>query len=1089
MINWIPQWVIPLLVLLSLQGRTVAEETIRVGVYQNRPKVFINEQGQASGFFPALTEQIAEDTNLTFDYIPCTWEQCLAELEAENLDLMVDVAYSPERDQRFDFNQEVVFNARSFLYTTDRLRINELAELDQKRVGVVDGSIQEDIMRDRAQKLGIDPIWVELSTFDTLFTQLKTGQVDAAVANEFVGKRLSQHYSAIQRSNILINTSPIYFATAKGKNATLLALIDQHLIKLKDTPNSVYHQALHHWLLGYPASPFLAAWVQEAVIGIFVLGTLIIMIIIILSNERLKQELRKRHFVESNLRQSDAQFKALIQNVPAALFRYILYPDGSIHIPYMSPVCEELWEIKVSDVEENAQILWDMVHPDDVEPLQESVMLSAATLQHWVYEWRITTPSGKAKWLQGRGNPKETADQTIVWDTVIVEITEQKQVEQALQASEEKLQEMTNAVPGAVHQYLLDRDGKEQFLFMSEGIKMLYGLTPQQVLDNPRLMWEVLDPETQSRLKSLIDYSATHLSPWDCEFEVTLANGQKKWIKGNSLPTATENGIVWNGVLVEITQQKWQEKLLATQQEILEDLAEGNDLETIFTELIRLIEQQTQGLMGSILLLEGSQLRHCGRSQLPAAYLQAIDGLKIGENVGSCGRCATFGKPVIDADIEISPGWANYRELGRFYGFRACWSMPIFSFHGDVLGTFALYSQVPRHPNPCELELIEIGTKLATLAIERKQQESVLQAKAEQEQLLTHVATRIRQSLDLQEVLDQTVQEIRDYLQADRVLIYCIKGEAAKVIAESVKEGCISILNKEIDDPCLQSRDLIARFQEGYIQQIADIEQADLEPCHREMLRGYQVKANLVLGILEEDGVWGFLIAQHCQESREWHSSEIAFLQRLSEQVTIAIQQSELYQQVNIELHEKEKLASQLHFQAMHDALTQLPNRSLLMDRLQHTFQIYRRRSTEDQIHFSLLFLDLNDFKQVNDTLGHDAGDELLVTVANRLQRCLREMDTVARLGGDEFVVIIEEITGESDAIEVANRIHAAFAKPTYLNGELVKISTSIGIVLDHPDYNYPEEMLRDADIAMYEAKQNQLKYFVFRSQSCSISD
>ncbi|MFP3435030.1 GAF domain-containing protein, partial [Paraburkholderia sp. SIMBA_061] len=89
-----------------------------------------------------------------------------------------------------------------------------------------------------------------------------------------------------------------------------------------------------------------------------------------------------------------------------------------------------------------------------------------------------------------------------------------------------------------------------------------------------------------------------------------------------------------------------------------------------------------------------------------------------------------------------------------------------------------------------------------------------------QEQLLTQVATRIRQSLDLQFVLDQTVQEIRDYLEADRVLIYRISGVSAKVIAESVRENCISLLNREINDPCLQSPYYLSRFQAGYIQKI-----------------------------------------------------------------------------------------------------------------------------------------------------------------------------------------------------------------------------------------------------------------------------
>jgi len=1061
---------------------TLAEAVIQVGVYQNRPKVFIDEAGNPAGFFPALLSEIAGPENLTLQYVPCSWKSCLSALETGSLDLMVDVAYSPQREQRFDFNTEVVFMARSFLYTAAGVDVKDWADLNQKRVAVLNGSIQEQWLRDRAQALDFTPIWIEVSNFKDLFEQLNRGTVEVGVANEFLGERLAPTYPDVQRSDILLETSAIHFATPKGKNQRLLTLLDRQLVQLKDTPNSAYHEALQRWLLQGERSQLNSPWVAQLMTSLLIMSTISIIGIILFTNRRLKQELRKRQQVETDLKDREMQFKALVQNVPGALFRYVQYADGSDKILHMSSVCEQLWEVKASEVEASAKILWEMVHPDDLEAMQASMKLSAATLQPWFFEWRIITPSGKTKWLQGRGNPTGENQATIAWDTVIIEVTEQKLMEQALEESEQKLQEITNAVPGAVYQYQLDGNGNERFLFMSAGLQQLLGLSPEAVMINPGLMWERMDQQTRSRLKLFLEYSAATLSPWQCEFEVTLPEGEKKWIKGESVPKQIADGIIWNGILVDISQQKWQERLLGTQQEILEDLAEGNELDSICTELVHLIEQQTQGLMGSILLLEGKQLWHCGQSQLPTPYLAAIDGLEIGEGVGSCGHAAACGEPVIVTNIQTDPLWENYRELAQTHNLQSCWSMPIFSSSREVLGTFALYSQTPRHPTADERQLIEIATKVAALAIERKQQESKLQEKAEQEQLLTQVATRIRQSLDLKTVLDQTVQEIRAYLETDRVLIYRITGKSTKVIAESVGEQWYSLLNQEFNDLYLRSEYDLSQFDQGYIQNIPNVNAADLDPAHQKLLQQQQVQAHVVLGILQEEGVWGFLIAQHCRDQRQWQASEIRFLQRLCEQVAIAIQQSELYEKVNVELLEKGQLASQLHFQAMHDALTQLPNRSLLMDRLQHTFQVYRRRDRDQYAHFALLFLDLNRFKLINDTLGHEAGDELLVTVAERLEGCLRAMDTVARLGGDEFVVIIEQITGEKAAVEIANRIHRAFTPPAYLNGQAVQISTSIGIVLHHSDYNYPEEMLRDADIAMYEAKRNHLKYVVFHS-------
>lgn len=127
-----------------------------------------------------------------------------------------------------------------------------------------------------------------------------------------------------------------------------------------------------------------------------------------------------------------------------------------------------------------------------------------------------------------------------------------------------------------------------------------------------------------------------------------------------------------------------------------------------------------------------------------------------------------------------------------------------------------------------------------------------------------------------------------------------------------------------------------------------------------------------------------------------------------------------------------------------------------------------------------MLFLDLNRFKTVNDTFGHTVGDELLVIVSQRLNNCLREEDLLVRFGGDEFVIILDHVSDEHQAIQVANRIHETLTTPVLLQGVEVTIGTSIGIVLDDSNYTDPTPILRDADIAMYEAKNNDFPYVVF---------
>lgn len=163
------------------------------------------------------------------------------------------------------------------------------------------------------------------------------------------------------------------------------------------------------------------------------------------------------------------------------------------------------------------------------------------------------------------------------------------------------------------------------------------------------------------------------------------------------------------------------------------------------------------------------------------------------------------------------------------------------------------------------------------------------------------------------------------------------------------------------------------------------------------------------------------------------------------------------------------KLAEdQLAHRAFYDSLTELPNRALFLDRLRHAL---RRAARRKDYSFAVLFLDIDRFKVINDSLGHMAGDRLLVMIARRLELSLRPGDSVARLGGDEFTVLLEGIQDAGDAIKIADRIHAELLAPFNISGHELFVSSSIGIATSSTGYQRPEDVLRDADTAMYRAK------------------
>ncbi|MGP1383180.1 MAG: EAL domain-containing protein [Thainema sp.] len=180
----------------------------------------------------------------------------------------------------------------------------------------------------------------------------------------------------------------------------------------------------------------------------------------------------------------------------------------------------------------------------------------------------------------------------------------------------------------------------------------------------------------------------------------------------------------------------------------------------------------------------------------------------------------------------------------------------------------------------------------------------------------------------------------------------------------------------------------------------------------------------------------------------------------------------------NLDITERKQVEAQLIHNALHDALTDLPNRSLLINRLE--LAIHRTQRLPDY-QFAVLFLDLDQFKVINDSLGHLAGDQLLITVASKLQHILRTTDLAARLGGDEFVILLEEIEGIQTAVQVAERIFAEFETAHLIDGRNIFTTTSIGIVLGSAAYSDASDLLRDADIALYRAKaQGRAKYEIF---------
>jgi len=394
---------------------------------------------------------------------------------------------------------------------------------------------------------------------------------------------------------------------------------------------------------------------------------------------------------------------------------------------------------------------WQKVHhPDEVGCVVERIKIAFATGEPWEDTFPLRSKSGEYRWFLSRALPIFDAEGKVVrWFGTNTDITEQRQLEQALRESRDQLERTvtdrtaelarTNKI---LHSILSDMgdavivaDKDENFLVFNPAAERMFGTGATETKSH----------DWSQRYSLYLPDKVTPFPPHELPLARSIRGEEVNnvemfvrhekapsglWTRVNGRPLRNPNGELLGGVIVcsDITQIKEEELFRAGQSHVLEMIASDAPLADVLTSLVLLMEGQAEGLRCSILLLnrDGKHVRHGAAPNLPEAYVKAVNGAPIGPRNGSCGTAMYTRKPVVVTDVMTDPLWADYRELARICGLRACWSTPILAPQGDVLGSFAMYRQETRGPRPEEMRLTQIATHIAGIAIERQRVQGTL---------------------------------------------------------------------------------------------------------------------------------------------------------------------------------------------------------------------------------------------------------------------------------------------------------------------------------------------------------------------------
>ncbi|MDX6540971.1 MAG: hypothetical protein QOI71_2581, partial [Gaiellales bacterium] len=712
-------------------------------------------------------------------------------------------------------------------------------------------------------------------------------------------------------------------------------------------------------------------------------------------------------------------FRALIERLP--LIAYIDGADPTSPNMWVSRQSTQLLGYTPEEWISRPDFFITILHPDDRERVIAGTAHTIATGEPLEMEYRLVRHDGDVIWVRDEGVlVRDAAGAPLCLQGYILDITERKQREAALVASDAIVESSFDAI--------VSRTTDGIVTGWNRAAERLFGYSADEMIGRSV---DILLPDQSDILEHVDARLARGQVVEPIEVVCLRKDGTRIDVESTISPIIGTSGDIdgSSSITRDITERKHAHALAAGQAELLGFVAGGAALPRVLDHLARFVEEHGDDVLASILLLDrdGVHLRHGAAPSLPDAYCTAIDGIRIGPGVGSCGTAAYRGEPVCVSDIATDPLWADFHEPASGAGLRACWSTPIFATDGALLATFALYYRTPREPGVLDRRLVEVATHVAGIAIERARSEEAAEESEERYRDLFENANEPIASVTMAERITEVNRAF------ERVLGYSREELIGTELSAYLTPASLQT-SQEATAHKLSGEASGATFEQEFISK-----------------RGESVILEVSSRVIEKNG-------------------RPVGVQGICRDVT-ARKRAEC---------ELRRLSDLNRHQALHDDLTGLPNRLHFGQSVERAI----RAAEQDASQLAVLLMDLDRFKEINDTLGHRYGDLLLMELARRLGSVIRRGDTVARLGGDEFGILVCGLGDcQADLDCALARILPALDQLFPVDGVPLHVEASIGIACYPAHGNDVDTLLKRADVAMYAAKETGATHTLYAAE------